>query len=441
MSIRDQQILRIALPSILSNITVPLLGLVDVAIMGHLGSASYIGAIAIGGMAFNIIYWIFAFLRMGTSGLTAQALGKKDLHGVMHILIRSIVIGMALSVTLIVLQYPIRTGIYWIINPERELLHLATTYFNICIWGAPAVLGLYALTGWFIGMQNTRIPMFIAITQNIINIAASISFVFGWGMKVEGVALGTIIAQYAGFLMALICWRLYYYRLHTYTRKSDIWEKEELLRFFNVNRHIFFRTICLVSVMLYFTSAGTQQGESILAANTLLMEFYLLFSYVMDGFANAGEALSGKFIGGQNLSAFNETLHRLFFWSILTILGFTLFFWLGGNAFIRLLTNEVTVIQTASSYLIWVILVPVTGAMAFIFDGIYIGATATRDMLLSVFLSAILFFVLYFSTREHLGNHGLWLAYDSYLLFRGIVLLLRLPAMKRSKFEGLSQKT
>jgi len=249
-----------------------------------------------------------------------------------------------------------------------------------------------------------------------------------------------VIAQYAGFLMAIACWRMYYYRLHGYTRRNEIWKKEEVLRFFNVNRHIFWRTLCLVAVMLYFTSAGTRQGESILAANTLLMEFYLLFSYIMDGFANAGEALSGKFIGGQYLAAFNETLRRLFFWSTLMVIGFTLFFWLGGNAFIRLLTNEPSVIQTASTYLIWVILVPVTGAMAFIFDGIYIGATATRDMLLSVFLSALLFFVLYFSTRNHLGNHGLWLAYDSYLLFRGIVLLWRLPTMKRSKFKSTVQK-
>lgn len=440
MNRRDQQILRIALPSILSNITVPLLGLVDVAIMGHLGSASYIGAIAIGGMAFNIIYWIFAFLRMGTSGMTAQALGKKDLTDVMHILIRSTGIALLQALTLIVLQYPIRSGIFWIINPESNLLSLATTYFNIGIWGAPAVLGLYALTGWFIGMQDTRIPMTIAITQNIINIAASTCFVFVLHMKVEGVALGTVIAQYAGFLMALICWRLYYYRLRGYTERKGIWKKAELLRFYKVNHHIFLRTLCLVIVMLYFTKAGTRQGEDILAANTLLMEFYLLFSYVMDGFANAGEAMSGRFIGAQHLAAFNETLRRLFFWSVLMVSGFTLFFLWGGNAFIRLLTNEQSVINVASEYLIWVVLVPVTGAMAFIFDGIFIGATSTRDMLLSTSLSALLFFILYFALRQTLGNHGLWLAYDGYLLSRGIVLFLRLPAMKRNRFNILSQK-
>lgn len=204
MSYENKQILQIALPSIVSNITVPLLGLIDVGIVGHLGSPAYIGAIAVGGMLFNIIYWIFGFLRMGTGGMTSQAYGKRDLPETVRLLLRSMGVGLAVAFCIIALQVPIRQLAFLLIHPTDEVKSLATIYFHICIWGAPAMLGLYALTGWFIGMQNSRIPMYIAITQNIVNIIASLCLVYLCGMKVEGVALGTLIAQYAGFLMALI---------------------------------------------------------------------------------------------------------------------------------------------------------------------------------------------------------------------------------------------
>jgi len=436
MQFRDKQILNLALPSILSNITVPLLGLVDVAIVGHMGSADYIGAIAVGGMAFNIIYWIFAFLRMGTSGLTSQALGKRDLGETMHILIRSLAVGLTIALCLLILQYPLREIIYKLIGPDANVYTLATTYFNIGIWGAPAVLGLYSLTGWFIGMQNTRAPMVIAIVQNIINIIVSTTLVFGLKMKVEGVATGTIIAQYFGLIMGIWIWSRHYLKLQKFISKKDLWKQNEMIRFFNVNKHIFLRTFCLVAVMLYFTSAGARQGDLVLAANTLLMELYLLVSYVMDGFAFAGEALGGRFIGAQNNKAFDEMLHRLSYWTILVIVAFSLIYLIFGPNILSLLTNEQEVLETANTYLYWASMVALTGAAAFILDGIFIGATATRDMLLSVFLSTVLFFTLYFLLRDSMENHGLWLAYNAYLAFRGIVLFMRLPHLKRQVFQG-----
>jgi len=436
MQFRDKQILNLALPSILSNITVPLLGLVDVAIVGHMGSADYIGAIAVGGMAFNIIYWIFAFLRMGTSGLTSQALGKRDLGETMHILIRSLAVGLTIALCLLILQYPLREIIYKLIGPDANVYTLATTYFNIGIWGAPAVLGLYSLTGWFIGMQNTRAPMVIAIVQNIINIIVSTTLVFGLKMKVEGVAMGTIIAQYFGLIMGIWIWSRHYLKLQKFISKKDLWKQNEMIRFFNVNKHIFLRTFCLVAVMLYFTSAGARQGDLVLAANTLLMELYLLVSYVMDGFAFAGEALGGRFIGAQNNKAFDEMLHRLSYWTILVIVAFSLIYLIFGPNILSLLTNEQEVLETANTYLYWASMVALTGAAAFILDGIFIGATATRDMLLSVFLSTVLFFTLYFLLRDSMENHGLWLAYNAYLAFRGIVLFMRLPHLKRQVFQG-----
>ena len=312
----NKRILEIAIPSIISNITVPLLGLIDVTIVGHLGSAAYIGAIAIGGMLFNIIYWIFGFLRMGTSGMTSQAYGQRNLDEVTRLLLRSVGIGLLIALCLLLLQYPIQKTAFTLITTTREVENLATLYFRICIWGAPAVLGLYGFAGWFIGMQNSRFPMYIAITQNIVNIIASLSFVYLLNMKVEGVALGTLIAQYAGFLMALLLWMRHYKPLRKRIAIKGIWQKQAMSRFFSVNRDIFFRTLCLVIVTMFFTSAGAAQGETVLAVNTLLMQLFTLFSYIMDGFAYAGEALAGKYIGARNRTAFHQTVRQLFGWGI-----------------------------------------------------------------------------------------------------------------------------
>ena len=278
MNPTSRRILHIAVPSIVSNITVPLLGLVDVTIVGHLGAASYIGAIAIGGMLFNMIYWIFGFLRMGTGGLTAQAYGRHDLQEVSDVLLRSLTLSTALALGLILLQYPIRLIAFACIDASPEIEALATRYFHICIWGAPATLGLYGFIGWFIGMQNSRFPMFIALTQNIVNIAGSLFFVFVLKMKVEGVALGTLIAQYAGLLMAAGLYLTYYKPLRKYLRFRNLLERTALRRFFQVNRDIFLRTLCLVAVTVFFTSRGAAYGDVILAVNTLLMQLFTLFS-------------------------------------------------------------------------------------------------------------------------------------------------------------------
>lgn len=424
MHSKDKQILQIALPSILSNITVPLLGLVDVAIVGHLGAASYIGAIAVGGMLFNIIYWIFGFLRMGTSGMTSQALGKRDLPESVRLFIRSMSIGLLIAICLILLQVPIRQLALSLIQPSTEVAHLATRYFHICIWGAPAMLGLYGLTGWYIGMQNSHIPMFIAITQNIVNILASLCFVYLGDMKVEGVALGTLIAQYAGLIMGLVLWVQRYGKLRKYIHlRSDelLWAKTAMIRFFQVNRDIFLRTLCLVTVTLFFTSAGASQGEIILAVNTLLMQLFTIFSYVMDGFAYAGEALSGKYIGARNRKALKETILHLFLWGAMMTILFTLIYAIGGNSFLEILTDDRSVIQATDTYIYWALAIPLAGAAAFIWDGIFIGATATREMLWSMALAAISFFLLYHGLRPYLGNHALWIAFLGYLSIRGIM--------------------
>lgn len=435
MSPTSQRILHIAIPSIISNITVPLLGLIDVTIVGHLGSASYIGAIAVGGMLFNMIYWIFGFLRMGTSGLTAQAYGAHDLKEVTRILLRSTGISLMLALALLILQYPIRLIAFELIDTSAEVQQLATLYFHICIWGAPATLGLYSFSGWFIGMQNSRFPMFIAITQNIVNIVASLLFVFVFGMKVEGVALGTLIAQYAGLFMAYLLWLRYYRPLRKYISRKQLFTHDAMKRLFQVNRDIFLRTLCLVAVTVFFTSTGAAFGDVVLAVNTLLMQLFTLFSYIMDGFAYAGEALTGKYIGAGNRQELQRTIRHLFGWGIALSLAFTLLYGIGGKEFLGLLTNEQSVISASGDYFYWVLAIPLAGFAAFLLDGICIGATSTHIMLKAMVVASGSFFLIYYSLHNVLHNHALWLGFIIYLALRGIMqaLLLNSSSLRTAR--------
>lgn len=419
MNARDRQILQIAVPSIVSNVTVPLLGLIDVAIVGHMGSAVYIGAVAVGSMIFSLTYWLFGFLRMGTSGLTAQALGRRDLTEIARILVRSTVVAIGIATVLIVLQAPLLWLMFWLIEPTEDVVPLAATYFRIVIWGAPASLALFSLTGWFIGMQNTRIPMAVSILQNVVNIVASLTLVYGVGMKIEGVALGTVIAQYAGLLMAagMLVW--YYSRL--FRNHHNVWNFRGIRSFFTVNRDIFLRTVCLVAVNLYFTSAGARQGAVVLSVNTVMLQLFLFFSFFMDGFAYAGEALGGRFFGARNDSAFHETVRRLFGWALIVTTAFTLLYIVASMDIVRLLTDEPQVRDVARDYIWWIWLVPAAGAAAFIWDGIFVGITATRGMLVSTIVATLSFGAVYLLTRDRLGNDGLWLAQVVYLAMRGIL--------------------
>lgn len=417
----NKRILGLAVPSIISNITVPLLGLVDVSIVGHLGSATYIGAIAVGGMLFSMIYWIFGFLRMGTSGLTAQAYGRHDLAEVILLFVRSLGIAFGLALLLIMLQYPILKVAFTLIDATPAIKELASLYFRICIWGAPAVLGLYSFAGWFVGMQNSRFPMYIAITQNVVNIAASLFFVFIWNRGVAGVAMGTLVAQYAGLLMASLLWYGYYRRLWQKLNWQMLTGYEAMCSFFILNRDIFFRTLCLVAVTTYFTSRGAEQGDIILAVNTLLMQLFTLYSYIMDGFAYAGEALTGRYIGAHNQADLRRMIRTLFAWGVGLALAFTLLYGIGGSSFLSLLTNEQEVLNASSDYFYWVLAIPLAGMAAFLWDGIYIGATASRQMLYSMLVASVSFFILQGIFQQRMGNHALWMAFIAYLFLRGLV--------------------
>lgn len=430
-----RRILQIAVPSIVSNITVPLLALVDTTIVGHLGAAAYIGAIALGGMLFNMAYWLFGFLRMGTGGLTAQAYGANRPDEAQRILARSLSVGLALAAALIVLQRPLVNLAFGFITATPEVERLARTYYAILIWGAPAVLGLYSFTGWFLGMQNARLPMLIALLQNVVNIAVSLGLVMGLGWKVEGVATGTLVAQYAGLLMALCLWHRRFGGKHPLRGDAKlIFNRKDFGRFFSLNRDIFLRTLCLIAVSTYFTSAGSARGELALAANTLLMQFFILFSYVMDGFAYAGEALGGRYFGARDARSFKRLTHSLFLWGGALAGGFTLVYWAGGSTLLGLLTGQPEVVSAATHYLPFAIALPAVSFSAFLFDGLYIGTTSTRPMLCSMAAAAGAFFAFVFLLPG--SNTALWASFLIYLGTRGTAQALLYPKVAGKFFNN-----
>lgn len=296
------------------------------------------------------------------------------------------------------------------------------------------MLCLYGLTGWYIGMQNTRLPMFISILQNVVNIVASFTFVYVMGMKVEGVALGTLVAQYAGLVVSLSLW-MYTYGNRLFGRICwrDVFEHSELSRFFTVNRDIFLRTLFMVAVNFYFLSAGASQGAVVLAVNTLLMQLFTLFSYVMDGFAYAGEALCGRLYGAGNSEGFARMVRRLFMWGLGLSAVYTLVYALGGRPFLMLLTDNAGVIDASASYVPWAVFIPLCGMAAFIWDGVFIGITATRGMLLSSAIASVVFFVVYLVLRPMLHNHALWIAFLTYLAMRGVVQTVLYNKWSRGK--------
>ena len=415
-----REILALSIPSIIANITTPLLGIVDVAIVGNMGSAVYIAAIAIGSTIFNMLYWPFAFLRMGSSGMTAQAFGANNNRQCSLVLYRSLIVAMTVGIIIIALQYLItQCAIYLMDIPDDTLLY-TSQYLSICIWGAPAMLGSFAMSGWFVGMQNSKATMWISIFVNLLNITTSITLVYGFNCGIGGVATGTLAAQWGGFILGLIIIKSKY-RLEKVSVK-DILKRHELKRFFSINADIFLRTLCLVAVTMWFTRAGAQQGNVILAVNTLLMQLFMLFSYFMDGFAFAGEAMVGKYIGANDSPNLKASIKALFQWGLGMALLFTAIYTLGGNSFLSLLSSDASVIQASADYFYWAVAIPLSGIMAFTWDGIFIGATRTRAMLLSMAIAMLCFFIIYFTLFPSMGNHALWLAFISYLAIRGIVL-------------------
>ena len=413
----DRQILGLALPAIVANITTPLLSLVDVAIVGHLGSAVYMGAIAVGGSIFSMLYWLFGFLRFGTSGLTAQALGRGSARQTSLLLQRSLLIALGFGIILITAHYPLGHAALSFMDTDADTAGKAWLYFSILIYGAPASLATFALTGWFVGMQDTRTPMWISLLVNVVNITASLILVYAMDYDLAGVAYGTLLAQWTGFIVSAATCAIHY-KVRPQPL-SELLHVSELKTFFKVNTDIFLRTVCLIAVTVWFTRTGAGLGPVMLAVNTLLMQFFILFSYIMDGFAFAGEAICGKSYGASDSHSLNRQIHRLLQWGLALATVFTAGYALSGQYLIALLTNDSGVIETAEKYRLWAAGIPLDGFMAFTWDGVLTGVTRTRLMLGTMSAASAIFFILYLLLFPAIGNHGLWTAFLAYLFTRG----------------------
>lgn len=415
-----KRILDLAIPNIVSNITVPLLGLADLVLLGHLSTANHIGAIALGGAIFNFIYMGFIFLRMSTVGFAAQAHGANNPLAQAHILGRALLIALLSAIMLIISQLPIAQLGFWLLDGSADVENFAQTYFYIRIYAAPATLALYALSGWFLGMQNARIPMIIALVVNLVNVGANAFFIVALNMHSSGVALGTVIAQYTGLLVALFFLFRKYKNIIRLLSWAEILYWNEIKRYMQVNSDIFIRTILLISVLTFFTARSASYGTNLLAANTLLLQFFMLFSYFMDGFASAAEALTGKFLASKKKLAFGFMLKLIFKWGVWLSAFFTIVYALASDSILRIFTDEQNILNAATDYRWWVVVIPFVSFASFLWDGVFIGATFSKQMRNSMFIASSVFFGIVFLPIEQ-NNHWLWAAMVLFLLARGVV--------------------
>lgn len=411
----------ISLPAIIANIAEPLLGLLDTGIAGHLGAPQFIGAVAVGAMMMNVLYWNFGFLRMGTSGLTAQAYGSGSHQAQVDILQRSSAIALIVGFALVATQVPLRWLLLWIMGPSAEVSALAGTYFSIVVWGAPAVLLTMSLKGWLLGMQDSRSPMIISIGVNVLNVVVSLIAVYVLDMGFKGIAVGTLTAVWVGVIYA--CWRVRH-RFASIIRElrlSQAFDFKGSGRFFKVSGDIFVRCIFMLAVNLFFIRAGAISGDVVLAVNTLMQQLFHLFSYFMDGIAFAGEAVVGKYYGAGDKRQMHRCVRWLFVWSTSLTMVFVLAYSLFPHGIFTLFTNQCEVVEAAMDYHWWCSLVPLVSMAAFVWDGVFIGVTATRGMLTAVATACALFFLLYFTLPSSLGNHALWISFVVFLATRSIV--------------------
>lgn len=417
-----REILALAIPNILTNLAVPLLGIVDTALMGHLDAVSYVGAIAIGSMIFNFIYWLFGFLRMGTTGFTAQAHGRNEPAELTGHLVRPLLLALGIGLLIIAVQGPLAWLSFAVVESSAEVEFFAREYFSIRIWAAPATLMLYVFNGWFLGRQNARFPMYLAFFGNGVNIAVSWLCVQSLGLKTAGVAWGTLCAQYLTLLLALgLCWGRYRGLWAHVPASLRHWQG--MGDFFRVNRDIFIRTLCLLLTFGFFTAESARYGETLLAVNTILLQFLSLMAYGVDGFAFAAESLVGKVWGGPSKAALKPLIRRLFLWGEGLGLAFALIYAVCFTPIFSLFTDKTELLMAALPFMPWVVLGPLVNSFCFIWDGIYLGATASRPMRNSMLFSVlIIFFPVYYLSQPFLGIQGLWLAMCAFMASRGLSL-------------------
>jgi len=415
----DRDIWRIAAPMILSNVTVPLLGMVDTFVMGHLDGPEYLGAVAVGSVVFSFLYTGMNFLRMGTTGITAQSFGGDDNDGLRSALGQALIVAFCLALLLIVLKVPIASTLK-LVGAQPNVESLAFTYLNVRIWSAPGTLANMALIGWFIGLSNARVPMLMFLTTTITNMVLDVVFVFGLGMDVDGVALASVVAEYLGLAVGLG------FAAAALEQREGEWPLSRLTNpsaytaFFAVNANLFVRTMALMFTLAFVTSRSARFGETILAANAILMNLQNLTSFGLDGIAHAAEALVGKAVGQKNREALVTAVRLSLKWSLYFAAGFALLYGLGGPLLIGLLTDLPEVRETTVRYLPWLVVSPLVSVWSFLYDGVYVGATRAREMRDIMLVSTFAVFLPAWFVLQGLGNDGLWLAFMVFLASRGI---------------------
>ncbi len=419
----NKEILRIAIPNIISNITIPLMGIVSTAIAGHIGSDSalMIGELAIGASIFNFIYWNCSFVRMGTSGLTAQAYGRGDFDETTRMFLRAISVALLLGVVVLLFREPISIGAVRLMNGND----VALDYVRARIWAVPAGIILFAFHGWYTGMQNAIIPMSVAIAVNLLHIVVSLYLAFERGMGIVGIAYASVVAQWVGVaLSALLLLARYRSKLH-FRGLRGVFDKKALQEFFGVNRDIIIRTFCNVCVYTFFTASSARMGDkNILAVNTLLMELFTLFSYMTDGFAYAAEALTGRFVGARDRVSLKQCVKQCIVWSLAIALGFVALYVVGWRQILGIFVSEgasgAEVVTMAGEYIGWIIAVPIVCALPFLLDGVMVGATLTHIMCNSMIIASVCYFAIYYSLEPVIGNNALWLAFNLFIALRGL---------------------
>lgn len=407
---------------ILSNVSFALLGLVDTGVVGHLEHPYYIGAIAIATVIFDFLYFGLGFLRMGTTGLVAQIFGRGDADRMRSSLAQALILAELIAAVLLVLQDPIVDLALHLLQGSPEVHYHARRYFKIAIWGAPALLALLAIFGWFIGMQNARAPLLIAVVFNLVNIALDFVFVIGFGMDVTGVAWAAVIAEWSGLALSLYLVRRELAAHAGYWRRALILDLEAVRRMLALNGNIMIRSLCLIFAFAFFTSQGAAQGDVILAANAVLQKFQMLTALALDGFANAAEALVGRAIGARDRGVFRRSVLVAGLWSAGIAVLFSLGYWLGGGPLIGQITDIAGVRDAAAVYLIWMIISPLVSVWCFFLDGIFIGATRGVEMRNAMLASLLAVFLPAWYAFTPLGNHGLWLALMLFMAARGLTL-------------------
>ncbi len=418
----NREILRIALPNIISNITVPIMGIAGTMIAGHLGdSVATIGALAIGVSIFNFIYWNCSFIRMGTSGITAQAFGAGDNRTTTLMLARAITVSLVVGLIAIILQRPLGLGALAIMNGNE----LVSDYFFARIWAVPAGVLLFGLNGWLTGMQNAIIPMIVAVLVNTIHVAFSIWFAFPLGMGIVGIAYASVVAQWTGVIItAAITW-WHFRKSFVAIKWREVIDMAAMKEFFLINRDIIVRTLCIVATYTFFTAASARMGDdNILAVNTILLQLFTLFSYMNDGFAYAAEALTGRFIGARDVGSLRKAVRGCVIWCLVVAIiyiGVYIGWW--RDLLLLFISEEAQdatlLLDYAGRYIGWIIAIPLAAAMPFVMDGIMVGATQSRIMRDSMILSTIAYFALFYAFKPIIGNNALWLAFSSYMFLRG----------------------